>query len=116
MTDKYKEAISVWKHTIGDITHEIIPEENDNYNFLRIKDEASKANSDEILNKKIGALYYDMVIRTDPALSEEERVSLKTWISVNIPQISEDFMVAFRWATKEKIVEAKKKAVEVPKQ
>lgn len=103
MTSKYQEAIGKWEHTIGKITHVITPEEDDNYKFLRIKQEAQKTNSDETLFKGVGDLYFEMVLRSDKALSEEDQKWLKKWISINVSQIVKDFLIAFRWTTPEQL-------------
>jgi len=106
MVSKYKEAIGIWEHKIGSITHNIVPEEDDNYKFLRVKKEAQKADDDETLFKGVGNLYFDMVFRTDKALSEDDQKWLKNWISINISQIVKDFLIAFRWTTKENLDKA----------
>lgn len=106
MVSKYKEALGVWKHTIGKITHEITPHEDDNYLFLRAKDEAQKKDSKEILYRKVADLYFNMVLRSYPAMPEEEHKELKDWIGININQIIEDFLIAFKWTTAEKLKEA----------
>ncbi len=129
MGNEYQEAIGNWEHTIGKITHIIVPEEDDNYAFLRAKDEAQKKDSTELLHRRIGELYFNMVLRSKPKSMpkdgspdyekelEEWKANLRNWIGVNINQIIEDFMVAMRWTTKEKITEARKKleAGESPK-
>lgn len=115
MSNEYAEAVGVWEHTIGKITHSIEPKEEDNYFFVKAKSEAEKASDGSILTRKMGGLYYDMVIRSKPELNEEteemakKREWLKTWIGVNINQIVEDFLVAFNWTTPEKLNELKKK-------
>ena len=109
MGNKYQEAIGNWEHTIGNITHVMEPEEDDNYRFLRAKQAGQKSNSDEVLFKKVGELYFDMVTRSEPTILEDPEVvkSLKVWISINIAQIVEDFLVDFRWVTKEGLAEKK---------
>jgi len=109
MTNKYQEAIGNWEHTIGKVTHVMIPEEDDNYKFLRIKTDSEKNGNQEALFKGVGILYFSMVLRNNPAMMEEEQDWLKKWISVNIKQIIEDFLIAFRWVTPEGLTEAKKK-------
>ena len=105
---QYKKALGVWKHTIGEVTHEIVPEEDDNYAFLRAKDESQKQGSTELLYKQVGGLYFSMVMRSKPSLPEEDQADLKRWIGVNINQIIEDFLIAFNWTTKEKLDEITK--------
>ena len=114
MTDKYKEALGTWIHELGGIRHEIVPEEDDNYRFLRAKNEAQKKGDGTIVHKRVGELYYDMVTRSG-SINEEEQISLKKWISVNINQIVEDFLIAFKWTNKQDL-EAIKKKLELPKE
>ncbi len=108
MENKYQEAIGKWEHTIGKITHILEPEENDNYNFLAAKTQAEKAGDQTLLFKLVGELYFKMVMRSETSMDEENQKSLKRWIGVNINQIVEDFLVAFRWTTPEKLGELKK--------
>ena len=107
--NKYQEAIGKWEHTVGKITHIMEPEENDNYEFLAAKTKAEKAGDQSLLFKLVGELYFKMVIRSEPTIEEEDKKSLKNWIGVNISKIVEDFLVAFRWTTPEKLNELKKK-------
>lgn len=109
MANKYAESIGNWEHKIGKITHVLVPQEDDNYEFLKIKDKSQKAESGEILHRGVGELYFKMVVRENPSMDGEEQASLKTWISVNINQIIEDFVVAMRWSTKEQLDSLKKK-------
>ncbi len=108
MGNKYQEAIGKWEHTIGKITHILEPEENDNYDFLAAKNKAEKAEDGGLLFKLVGELYFKIVFRSVPSLDEENQKSLKKWIGVNINQIVDDFLVAFRWTTPEKLSELKK--------
>ena len=105
---KYKQAIGIWEHTIGPITHEIVPEEDDNYKFLMAKEEAQKKDDGSIIHRRVGELYFKMVLRSNPALNEEDQKELKNWIGVNINKIVEDFLVAFRWTTAEGLDKIKK--------
>ncbi len=108
MSNKYQEAIGKWEHTIGKITHIMEPEEDDNYNFLKAKNNAEKAGDESLLFKEVGQLYFKMVLRSEPTIGEEDQTSLKKWISLNIAKIIEDFLIAFRWTTPEKLSEIKK--------
>ena len=105
----YKEAVGIWKHTIGNITHELVPEEDDNYKFLQAKEDAQKKDDGTLVHKGVGKLYYEMVTRAYPALDEKKRKELKNWIGVNVNQIVEDFLIAFRWTTAEGLEKIKKK-------
>ena len=67
MSNKYKEAVGIWKHTIGNITHELTPEEDDNYRFLSAKNESQKKEDGTILFRRVGELYFDMVLRANPS-------------------------------------------------
>lgn len=108
MTNEYEEAIGVWNHQVGKITHKIIPEENDNFEFIRLKSKAEKSMDGSILFKGVADLYFQMVKRSKPELNEDTEKDLKRWIGVNINQIIEDFTIAFNWTTKEKLEEIKK--------
>lgn len=99
MTDKYMEAVGIWEHTIGKITHSLIPTEEDNYRFIKLR------NNPDTMFTELGKVYFDMVLRAYPHLTEEEKESLKIWISVNISQIVQDYLITFKWITEEKLKE-----------
>ena len=100
---KYSESVGIWKHTIGKITNEIKPEEQDNLKFVEIKKDADKAKDEAVLIKGVAKLYYDMVTRTDKSLTAEDQKELKTWISMNINRIVTDLLIKFNWTTQEKL-------------
>jgi len=104
---KYAESVGIWEHKLGKIQHNIKPEEGDNLEFVRIKQEAEKDKNETILIKGISKLYYDMVLRSDKELNEEDKKELKVWISLNINQITEDLMVAYKWTTPEQLKKIK---------
>ena len=99
MTNEYMEAIGHWEHIIGEIRHDIVPIEEDNYTFIKAK------NNPDTLFFEMGKIYFKMVLRAYPKLNKEEQDSLRVWISININQIIQDFLVVFKWVTKEKMLE-----------
>ena len=109
----YEKSVGIWTHTIDGITHRIIPEESDNIDFLKAKREAQKAEDESILYQKVSELYFRIVTRTEEfgqkesVLNDKEkqklRVDLKRWISLNMSQIIQDMMVAYKWTTPEKL-------------
>jgi hypothetical protein len=109
---KYKESIGVWVHELDGIKHELVPKKSDNIEFLRLKELAQKQNSQEVLFEGIQKLYFDMVMRSEPAMTPKDQDELKDWIGVNIPLIINDMMIAFRWTTKEKLEALEKQAIE----
>lgn len=112
---KYAESVGIWEHKLGDITHNITPEEQDNLEFVKIKRQAEKTKNESVLIEGISELYYNMVLRSDGSLTDDDKGELKTWISVNINQITEDLMIAYKWTTPEQLDKLKDKAVEVQK-
>ncbi len=100
---KYAASIGIWEHEIDGVVNKIKPEEQDNLKFVEIKKKAEKAKDELILTNEVGQLYFDMVIRSDKSLSEEDKKELKTWISININKIVTDFMIQFKWTTQEKL-------------
>lgn len=111
---KYQESVGIWEHTLCGITHRIKPEEGDNLEFVRIKKEAETKKDEGVLLKGVADLYFNMVTRVDSTLNEQDKKELRVWISVNINQITEDLMVAYKWTTKEQLAQMKKKMLEEP--
>ena len=89
MSNEYAAAVGVWDHTIGEVTHRIEPDEEDNYVFLKIKNKAEKNEDSSILFRGVGDLYFDMVMRSNPLFDESKKKDLKRWISKNINKIIE---------------------------
>ncbi len=123
MGNKYQESVGRWEHNLGSVTHVLEPVEDDNYRFQRLKKRSESSLDGDAFAKGMGTLYYEMVLRSESWNNEitkeglgedavkELQDGLKLWISVNINQIVEDFLVAFRWTTPDKIADAKKKLV-----
>jgi len=98
---KYAEAIGVWDHQIGDIKHSLVPKANDNNRVAQVVTAYNKSKDMGKLMEGMGNIYYDMVLRSDTSLSEEDKTELKEWISINQKDIMSDLMVALKWQTKE---------------
>lgn len=109
---KYSEALSVWEHKIGKIEHRLIPEEEDNLEFLRLKKVAQKNDDERVLFKGVGDIYFKMVMRTYPQLSEEDQKELRRLIGQQLPKLVNEMIVAFGWATKEDLTNLKDKAID----
>ena len=109
---RYKASIGIWEHKIEGadgkpVVHNIVPREGDNIEFVEIKKKAEKAKDEAVLTKGISQLYFDMVVRSDKTLTEEDKKELKDLIGLNINQIVTDFLIQFKWTTKEKLEEAR---------
>ena len=109
---KYAESVGIWEHKLEGITHRIKPEEQDNLEFVRVKKEAEKASDEGILLKGVSELYIGMVLRSDKTLTEIDKQELRIWVSLNINQITEDLMVAYKWTTPEQLQAIKKRMLE----
>jgi len=115
---RYAASIGVWKHTIygmndEEIKHNIIPEEQDNMKFIEIKDKAAKAKDEQMLNKGVGDLYFDMITRSDNTFTEEEKKDLRNLISINIAKIINDMLIAYKWTTQKKIDDMEKRQLDI---
>ncbi len=110
---KYSESVGIWKHEIAGVVNEIKPEEEDNLNFMEIKKKAELAKDELILTKGVGDLYFNMVTRSDKALSEEDKKELRTMISMNISQIITDVLIKFKWTTQEKLDDMEKRQMNI---
>ena len=78
---KYSESVGIWEHKLDGITHKIKPEEGDNLEFVRIKKEAEATKDEGIMLKGVSNLYFEMVLRSDKTLTEEEKKDLRVWIN-----------------------------------
>ncbi len=99
----YEKAIGIWTHTIGSITHKIVPEEGDNIEFVRIKERAAKEKDESLLNQGVADLYFKMVERSDKGLTDDKKKKLKSWIGLNIIKILDGMMITYNWTTQEKL-------------
>lgn len=98
---KYAEALGIWEHTIGEITHELIPKKGDNLKISQILTEGKKRNDEAWIIAQLNKFYFDLVLRDYPDLSQEEQGELDNWVEMNQVQIMNDLLLAFRWATEE---------------
>lgn len=103
MGNEYAEAIGVWEHTIGKITHKLVPKKEDNLEFLRVKKIATQNNDDSLIYTGLMDLYFKMVLRENPTMTEEEQKGLREWIGVNIADIATDLAIKFKWASQEQL-------------
>lgn len=105
---KYAESVGIWEHTIGNITHKIKPEEQDNIEFLKVRNKSKEDES--ILFEGVKEIYFKMVLRSNPSMSDEDKRELRTWIGFNIAQILDDMLIAYKWITAEEFSEMKQRA------
>lgn len=106
--DKYLEAIGVWEHTIGKITHVFEPNMYDNSIMKRIMAEFQRTKNYEMLLTKTCDYYFSLVQRAYPELSEDDAVSLRKWIDMNQTQIVEDVQISHGWLKQDDIDALKK--------
>lgn len=115
---RYEEGVTgVWKHAmIGangkEVFHEIVPDETDNIEFVRVKNRASRARDDMILTEGVGKLFFKMITRTaekNNPFSEEDKNKLKVLISLNAGRLTTDLLVKFNWTTQQKLDEMEAK-------
>ena len=122
--DEYAAAIEIWEHTIGGFTHKMIPNEDDNYEFIKIKEKARKSNDETILLKGIIDLYFNMVVRSEDFQKKEllianeddklkRRESLKKLIGRYSTQIAGDMLIALKFTTEAKLKEAQDRQLRI---
>jgi len=104
---KYGKSIGYWEHNLAGIEHKLKPIENDNLEFLKLKGKAQKVDDESILFKGVGNIYFNMVLRAYPELTEEDQIELAEVIGQNIPLIVNDMMIAFKWTTAEELEKMK---------
>ncbi len=116
---RYEEGVTgVWKHTmIGndgkEVFHDIIPDETDNIDFIKVKKRAEQARDEVALTEGVGNLFFKMITRTDKSFTEEDKQKLKILICLNAGRLTTDLMVKFNWTTQEKLdaMEAKQNKI-----
>jgi hypothetical protein len=113
--DKYTEALGVWEHTIGKITHVIEPDMMDNKRIWKIVNNYQTNRDQSQLIEKICDYYESLVHKAYPELSDTEKQGLNKWIIANGMQIMEDVMISHRMSTKEDMDKAKSQQGDVVK-
>jgi len=116
MENDYKKALGVWTHELDGIKHNLVPNKQDNLNFLDAKERAAKQKSEKVLYASVAEIYVGMVLRAYPDLKNdtENLEALKEWVGVNINKIAEDLMVALKWTTPDDIEKIKEKQLGNP--
>ena len=104
---KYAESIGVWEHAIGNIVHRFQPDMLDNDRVGKLITHYQKTKDQSQMLNKLCEYYEDLVKRSYPEMSEEDKTEIGQWIKLNQMQIMEDIMVSHRWTTKEDLVKSK---------
>jgi len=107
---KLSESAGVWTYSLlgmdeKEIELSIIPEEQDNIDFVEIKKKAEKAKDEKVLTEGVADLFYNMVIRSNKDYDQKDKTLLKNLIGLSVTKIVTDFLVKFRWTTQEKLNE-----------
>ena|SRR3990167_1688366 len=110
MENDYEKSVGFWEHKIGDITHRITPEEQDNIDFVRVRRKAEKE-GEEALFQGVIDIYVKMVVRESPTMEPKKQKQLRNWVGLNIKQIIHDMMIAYKWTTEEELTKIQEKAI-----
>ena len=110
MENDYEKSVGFWEHKIGDITHRITTEEQDNIDFVRVRRKAEKE-GEEALFQGVIDIYVKMVVRESPTMEPKKQKQLRNWVGLNIKQIIHDMMIAYKWTTEEELTKIQEKAI-----
>ena len=84
---KYLEAVGVWKHSINGMSHEVVPQMEDNDKIAGIIASYQKDKNTANLLKQLRLLYVELVKRSNPTIQGEEEKEMNVWASVNQMEI-----------------------------
>lgn len=112
---KYLKAIGILELNIGGITTDVKPEMGDNRKMASIVTGYQKHKDQSRLLKEMNDFAYELIVRSDSKLIDEDKEELQLAIEINQMQVMEDLMVAFKWASKEDLDKAKEKQGDVIK-
>lgn len=112
---KFAQAIGILELNIGSVKVDITPKMGDNRKVASIVTGYQKHKDQARMLKELGDFVYELVLREDSSLIDEDKEDLKLAIEMNQMQIMEDVMVAFKWTTREELNRAKKSQGDVLK-
>ena|SRR3990167_3999038 len=126
MGSKYAEALGFWEHRIyckecfariekpkeceKCVSFSLKPRKIHNLEFAGIVGNKQRREDLAWMFNQIGEIYKKIVHDTYP-MNDEEKKDFDELVFMNINQIMEDMLIAFRWTTKEQMEIAKKEQI-----
>lgn len=104
---KYKEALGLLELNIGGVKETLSPEMGDNEKLANIITAYQEHKKQSRLLKEMCIFVYDLIVRENGGLTDEDKKELSLAIELNQLDIMQDVMVAFKWTTKEDLGKAK---------
>lgn len=105
---KFKEALGILQLDIGGVELELKPKMGDNDKMANIVNGYQKHKDQARLLKDLRTFAYDLIVREDSSLIDEDREELQLALELHQMDLMEQLMVAFRWTTREQLDKAKK--------
>jgi len=105
---KFSNALGIWDFTVSEEEYELKPTMDDVRTFRKLI-------TNDDLRKNKSRLFDSFVDYMTELLSKgyptEDKSEIKMFVELNVNQLFEEAMVAFRWTTREDLLESKKEAL-----
>jgi len=113
---KYAEALGIWELKISTITFRLKPKKGDSLKLYEIAKEAKGKDVGIDILKQFKEFIYSVIIRDYPPTTQEEGEELEALIEMNIQDLIERTVVAFRLAKPEDFIKKKEEEKKVDTQ
>lgn len=103
---KYGESIGIFHLTVANADLKLKPRKGDNYRLMDIVNNNQK--DQKRFFGEMGKFIRDLIKRDEPPQNPNEEEELDMYVEFNIAELVKETMIAFRWATREKLEKIEK--------
>jgi len=104
---KYGESIGIWELSMGGTDFILHPKKGDNRRFRDMLVESRKTNDESNFLNKFDVFIKEIISRDYPPENDSEKEELDLFVEFNEDKLLTETMIAFRWTTREAVVNAK---------
>jgi hypothetical protein len=110
---KYGESLGIWELKIGGADLKIIPTADDLLNFRNMMmDNTTKGDTKKRL-ELFEKFIFNIIKRDVPPVDEKEENELMMYVRLNINDLFDETMIAFKWLKREDLEEQKNKLKDI---
>lgn len=102
---RFANAIGIWELEIGNEKLELKPKMEDVVEFRDLLMNDNIRSKKQLLYTKVGEFMFGLIKKHYPEDDEEQ---MNEWIQINLNQILEEAMIAFKWTTRDDLIKGKK--------
>jgi len=112
---KFSNSIGVLELNVGDVKVDVKPQMGDNRKIAAIVTGYQKHKDQARMLKEMADFAYELILREDSSLIDEDKEELQLALELNQMQVMEDLLIAFKWTSKEDMEKAKAQSGDLAK-